>query len=84
VPVFSAKFAPLSKVKGVPPSVDSVTYAVSAPKGTSKVPNREARTKVLYNASYLFRNAKIKAPLCAKSKATIASLPVLSSAKLAL
>jgi len=82
--ISSAKFAPLSEVKGVPPSVDSVAYAASAFRDASKVPNCKARTKTLYNASYLCHKAKIKAPLCAKSEAIVASLPALSSAKLAL
>jgi len=82
--VFSANFVPLSEVKGVSPSADSVTYATSTPKGTNKVPIRMVRTNALCSANYLRRNAKIKAPLCGKSEATTASLPALSSAKLAL
>ena len=82
--VSSANFAPLSEVKGVTPSADSVTYTAAAPKGTSKVPSRKAGIKALYSASYLHHNAKIKAPLCAKTKAIIASLATLSSTKLAL
>ena len=81
-PIFSAKFAHLSEIKKVSPSADSVAYAASVPKGTNKVPNRKARPKALYNAGYLRRNAKIKAPLCAKCEATRASLTTLSSAKL--
>jgi len=73
----------LSEVKDVPSSADSVAYATSAPKGTNKVPSHKARTKALCSANYLRRNVKIKAPLCAKSEATTASLPVLFSAKLA-
>ena len=80
----SAKFAPLSEVKGVSQSADSVAYAALALRDASKVPSRKARTNALYSASYLHLNAKIKAPLCAKSEATTTSLPVLSSAKLAL
>ena len=82
--ISSADFAPLSEVKGVPPSADSVVYAASTPKGTNKVPSRKARTKALCSANHLRRNAKIKVSLCAKSEATTASLPALSSAKLAL
>ena len=44
-----------------------------------------ARQKLkLCSANYLRRNAKIKAPLRAKSEATTASLPTLFSAKIAL
>ena len=75
----SANFAPLSEVKGVPPSADSIAYPASAPKGTNKVPSHKVRTKVLCSANHLRRNAKIKAPLYAKSEATTASLPALSS-----
>jgi len=82
--VSSVKFAPLSEVKGVSPSADSIAYAASALRDASKVHSCKARTKALYSASYLRRNAKIEAPLCAKSKATIALLLALSSAKLAL
>ena len=82
--VSSTKFTPLSEVKGASQSADSVAYTASALTDASKVPNRKARTKVLYSASYLRYNVKIEAPLCAKSKATTASLPVLFSAKLAL
>ena len=64
--VSSDNFAPLSKVKDVSPSFNSVAYAASVPKDTNKVPNRKARTKPLCSASYLHRNAKIKAPLRAK------------------
>ena len=74
----------MSEVKGVPLSIDSVAYAASVFRDASKVPNCKARTKTLYSASYLRHNAKIKAPLCAKSEATTALLPALSSAKLAL
>ena len=74
----------MNEVKGVPLSVDSVAYATSALRDASKVPNPKTRTKALYIVSYLRYNAKIKAPLYAKSEATLASLPVLSSAKLAL
>jgi len=77
--VSSAKFAPLSEVKGVPPSVDSFAYAASTLRDASKVLRHKARTKVLYNASYVGCNMKIKTPLCAKSEATIASLPAHSS-----
>jgi len=45
--VSSAKFAPLSGVKGVSPSADSIAYAASAPKDTNKVPNCKAETKAL-------------------------------------
>jgi len=82
--VSNANFSPLREVKGVPPSVDSIVYGASALRDANKVPSRKARTKALYSASYLRHNAKIKAPLCAKSEATIASLPAPSSAKLAL
>jgi len=82
-PVSSAKFAPLSEVKGVPPSLDRIAYDVSAPKGANKVFGHKASTKALYSAGYLHCNMKIKAPLCAKSKATIISLSALSSTKLA-
>ena len=82
--VSSAKSAPLSEVKGVSLRADSVAYTASAPKGTKKVPSREAGTKALCSANYLRRNAKIKAPLRAKSEATMASLPMLPSAKLTL
>ena len=74
----------MSEVRGVPSCADSVAYAASVPKGTNKVPSRKARIKALCSANHLRRNAKIKAPLFAKSKATTASLPALSSAKLAL
>ena len=77
---FQRKFAPLRKVKGVSLSADSIAYAASALRDASKVPSRKARTKSMYSASYLCRNMKIEAPLCAKSKATIASLSTLSSA----
>ena len=80
----SAKFASLSGVKGVSPSADSVAYAASVPKSTNKVPSRVAGTKALCSANYLRRSAKIKAPLCAKSEATMASLHIPSGAKLAL
>jgi len=82
--VSSTNSAPSSEVKGVPPSADNVAYAALAPKGTNKVLSRKARTKALCSANHLRRNAKIKAPLCAKSEATTASLPALSSVKLAL
>jgi len=84
--VASTRFAPLSKVKRIPPSADSVAYAASSFRDASKVPNCKVRTKALYSGSYLRHNTntKIKPPVCAKSKATIASLPALSSAKLAL
>jgi len=82
--VSSTKFAPLNEVKGVPLSVDSVAYATSALRDASKVPNPKTRTKALYIVSYLRYNAKIKAPLCAKSEAIVVSLPALSSTKLAL
>ena len=82
--VSSTNFAPLSEVKGVLPSADIGAYEASAPKSTNKVPSRKARTEALYSANHLRRNVKIKAPLCAKTKAIIASLPTLSSAKLAL
>jgi len=80
--ICSAKFALLSGVKGVSPSADSVAYVASAPKGTNKVSSREAETKALCSANYFRRNAKIKAPLRAKSEATTASLSAISSAKL--
>ena len=82
--VSSINSAPSSEVKGVPPSDDNVAYAALTPKGTNKVPSRKARTKALYSANHLRHNAKIKAPLCAKSEDTTTSLPTLSSAKLAL
>jgi len=82
--VSSARFAPLSEVRAVTSSADSVAYAASTLKNTSKVPGCKARTKVLCSANHLRRNVKIKAPLCVKSEATPASLPMLSSAKLAL
>jgi len=74
----------LRDVRGVPPSADSVAYATSVLRDTSKVPSCKARSKPLYNASYLRHNAKIKAPFCAKTKAIIASLLTLSCVKLAL
>ena len=85
----NAKFAPRSEVKGASLSADSVAYATSAPKGASKVPNRETRTKALDSAKYLRRNAKNKAllhaiPSCAKSEVTTTSLPKPSGAKFAL
>ena len=42
----SAKPIPCGKAKGLSLSADSVAYAASAPKGFSKVLNREARTEV--------------------------------------
>ena len=74
----------MSEVRGVPSSTDSVAYTTSTLRDASKVPSHKVRTKSLYSASYLCRNMKIEAPLCAKSKATIALLSTLSSAKLAL
>ena len=73
--VFSAYFAPLREVKGVPPSADIVAYAASAPKSTDKVASCRARTKALGSANHLYPNAKIKALLCVKSEATTALLP---------
>ena len=74
----------MSEIKEVPPSVDSVAYAASSLRDASKVPSRKDTTKAPYSASYLHHNAKIKAPLCAKSEATVVSLPALSSTKIAL
>jgi len=82
--ISSAKFAPLSEVKGVPTSVYSITYTASALRDASKISSRKARTKALYSASCLRHNAKIKAPLCAKSEATVASLLALYSVNVAL
>jgi len=53
--IFSARFAPLSEVKGVSPSADSVAYAASALRDASKVSSCKARTKALYSTSYLRR-----------------------------
>jgi len=82
--VSNAEFAPLSGVKGVPPSADSVAYVASVSKGTNKVPSREAGTKALCSANYLRRNAKNKAPIRAKSEVTTTSLSKPSGAKFAL
>ena len=82
--VSSVKFASLSELKGVSPSADSIAYVALTPKDNNKVPSRKAGTKTLRSANYLRCNAKIKAPLCAKSEATTTSLSALSSAKLTL
>ena len=66
--VSSAKFAPLSEVKGVSPSADNVVYAASALRDASKVPNRKARTKALYSANYLRCNVKSKHYCVLKAK----------------
>ena len=49
----SAKLALCGGVKGSSLSVDNVTYAASALKGTPKVPSREARTQALLCANPL-------------------------------
>jgi len=82
--VSNAKSTPLSGVKGVSLSTDSVAYVASVPKGTNKVPSREAGAKALCSTNYLCRNAKNKAPIRAKSEVTTTSLSKPSGAKLAL
>jgi len=92
--ISSANSAPMSRVKGVSLSIDSVAYAASVPKGTNyaapipkgtnKVPNREAGTEALCSANYLRRKAKNKASLRAKGEVTTTSLPRSSGAKFAL
>jgi len=56
--ISSVRFAPLSEVREVSSSADSVAYVASTLRDASKVPSRKARTKALYSASYLRHNAK--------------------------
>jgi len=62
--ISNTKSTPLSGVKELSPSADSVAYAALAPKDTNKVFNREAGTKALCSVNYLCRGAKIKATPC--------------------
>ena len=72
----------MSGVKGVSLSVDSIANAAPIPKGTNKIPSCEA--DALCSADYLNHKANDKAPIRAKSKVTMTSLPKFSDAKIAL
>ena len=73
----STKFALRSEAKGLPLSTDSGAYAASAPKGISKTFTHKFRAKALSRANHLRSNIADKA-------SQRASLPISSSAKLAL
>ena len=80
--VSSANFAPLSEVKGVPPSAGSVIYAVLAPKLLTKSLTARLELKH-YVVLITFAATRRSKHHCAlKSEATTSSLPALSSAKL--
>jgi len=78
----SAKSAPISRVKGVSLSTDSIANTTPISKGTIKVLSCEAGTGALCSAKYLRSKAKSKASLCAKGEVTITLLPKSSGVKL--
>jgi len=92
--IYSANSAPMSGVKGISLSTDSVAYAALVPKGTNyaalvpkgtnKVSSREAGTEALCSADYFHRKEKNKTPLCAKGEVTTTSPPKSFGAKFTL
>ena len=59
----SIKSAHQSEVKGSSLGADSGAYAASAPKSSTRVLSREARTKVLCNANLVKNEASSRASL---------------------
>jgi len=54
----NANSSPMSRIKGVSLSVDSIANAAPVSKGTIKVLSREAGTGALYSTKYLCSKAK--------------------------